>query len=173
MQERKIWNENVQRKFCQETSNMPFPETWSLNSLISKPGLDRDGTTSKIQGELWRLKQTSKGLSSGSSKRLSSPCIFKVVACLSVPSFLKLLKPTNSWVSLYAVNLTEGSTSNVLMLMLYLLIKESMCGIIFLRNIKKLDLFQYSNRQSKNIFFILIKIIIELSTQSKITVKLL
>jgi hypothetical protein len=35
------------------------------------------------------------------------------------------------------------------------LTKESMCGIIFLCNIKKLDLFQYSKRQWKSIFFIL------------------
>jgi hypothetical protein len=55
----------------------------------------------------------------------------------------------------------------------HLPIMESMCGIIFLRNINKLDLFQYSNRQSKNIFLILIKIIIEPSTQSKIKTKLL
>jgi hypothetical protein len=32
---KRIWNENVQRKFCQESSNLPFPETWSLNSLMT------------------------------------------------------------------------------------------------------------------------------------------
>ena len=31
---KKIWNENIQQKFCQENSNLPFPETWSLNSLL-------------------------------------------------------------------------------------------------------------------------------------------
>ena len=31
----KIWNKNVQRKLCQEISNLPFPETWSLNSLYT------------------------------------------------------------------------------------------------------------------------------------------
>jgi hypothetical protein len=99
-----------------------------------------------------------------------------ILVCKIFPRFLIII----SWVTkIYIIIIQETHhcyTKNVIeqiMKNTHLLIKESICGIIFLRNIKKLDLFQYSNRQWKNIFFILIKIIIELSTQSKIKTKLL
>jgi hypothetical protein len=32
---KKIWHAQIERKLCQEKSVLPFPQTWSLNSLIT------------------------------------------------------------------------------------------------------------------------------------------